>query len=109
MKEPPFMRRLIKILIVFAFVFEILCLFFLSKGIGGYLVISSPGDFYETLGLRRLLLVLLMFGTAYMYLKYESHNDKIIRANLPHLSIKTVRFSQIGMIFVMASIAWLVS
>lgn len=98
-----------KLLIVFAFVFELLCLFLLSKGIGGYLVVSSQEDVSETFGLRCLLLVLLMFGTAYMYLNYEKHNDKITRLNFPNLSIKSVRFSQIVAIFVMASIAWLVS
>ncbi|WP_287150948.1 hypothetical protein [Mesorhizobium sp.] len=36
-----------KLLIVFAFVFELLCLFLLSKGIGGYLVIFSQEDVSE--------------------------------------------------------------
>jgi hypothetical protein len=105
----PFMHRIIKILIVFAFVFELLCLFALSHGIGGYLVISSPGNFYETLGIRLLFLILLMFMTVYTYLNYENHNHKVSRMNLPNLSIKSVRFSQIAMIFVMVSIVWLVS
>ncbi len=98
-----------RILFILCFIYEFLCLLLLSKGIGGYLVISNKGSQLQNLNQGRLVLILLMFMTAYVLVNYDKHNNKLNLANDPKITVKSLRSSQIAIIIIMTSASWLVS